>query len=147
MPHILIAEARFYPELTDMLADAAIAVLDKAGASYERIALPGCFELPTAIAIASRTKDYDGYIALGCVIRGETSHYDHVCNEVARGLNHLSTRKRLALGFGIVTAENKAQALARADGRKRDVGGNAARACLSLLEWKKRFKKHKTEAL
>jgi 6,7-dimethyl-8-ribityllumazine synthase len=145
-PHILIVESRFYPDISDQLAEGAIAALSAAGATYERIEVPGAFELPAAISMAARGSAtgtgpaYDGYIALGCVIRGETSHYDLVCQEAARGLQDLAVTAGLAIGFGVLTCENGEQARVRADpkGRK-NAGGRAAEACLRMIELRREF--------
>ncbi len=131
--HFLIVEARFYTELADALAAGAEAALQKAGASFERIEVPGALEIPAAISFAAASgRPYDGYIALGCVIRGETSHYDTVCAESARGLMDLSLHRQLAIGNGIITVEDEAQAWARADKDRKDKGGDAARAALAM---------------
>lgn len=145
-PHIMIVEARYYAHISDELARGAIAALDAAGASYERFAVPGAFEIPAAIRYAVEAKErgaraarFDGYVALGCVIRGETTHYDHVCRESARGLQDLALRHDLAIGFGILTVENEAQALARARPDRKNKGGEAANACLAMIELKRHF--------
>ena len=145
-PHIMIVEARFYEEIADELIASVIAELNGAGASYERFQVPGAFEIPAAIQFAIRSLDFysgrrrfDGYIALGCVIRGETTHYDYVCEESARALQDLAVRYTLALGYGILTVEDKAQAMARARRSEKDRGGHAARACLSMIEHKRHF--------
>ena len=106
--------------------------------------MPGSLEIPTAIALAldaarRRRRPYDGAVALGCVIRGETSHYDHICAESARALQDLAVRDGLAIGYGILTVENEAQALARAAPGNRDKGGEAVRACLAVIDIKRRF--------
>ena len=146
-PHVLIVEARFYADIADALAAGAIAALDKAGASYERLEVPGAFEIPTAVRMAVRSLDFfagrkrfDGYIALGCVIRGETTHYDYVCGESARKLQDVACEHSLALGYGIITCENEAQAWARAKADEKDKGGDAARACLDMIEVKRHFR-------
>jgi len=146
-PHIMIVEARFYQDVADELARAAIKVLDEAGASYERFTVPGAFEIPSAIQYSIRSMDFytarrrfDGYIALGCVIRGETTHYDYVCQESARALQDLALEHTLALGYGILTVENHDQAMARARLEDKDRGGHAARACLAMIELKRTFK-------
>lgn len=141
-PHILIVEARFYENITDELARGAVAVLEQIiGASYERVAVPGALEIPAAVQIASTSaRRFDGYVTLGCVIRGETSHYDTVCNESARGLQDLALRHGLAIGNGILTVENEAQAWARAKVDEMDKGGGAARAALAMIELKRHFK-------
>ena len=133
MTHILIVEARFYGDIADELAAGALAYLDAAGASHERIAVPGAFEIPGAIAIAADSGRYDGFLALGCVIRGETSHYDYVCGESARGLMDLSINRRLAIGYGILTVENGDQAWARARVNEKNKGRDAAEACLAMV--------------
>ena len=143
-PHIMVIEARFYEDLADQLVKGALAVLDKAEATVDRVAVPGALEIPTAIQIAIKSielratarKRYDGYVALGCVIRGETSHYDHVCTESIRGLQDMALRYTLALGMGILTCDTREQAVARADVTKGDIGGRATRACLRMLEVK-----------
>ena len=138
--YFLIVEARFYGEIADAQAQGAIAALMTADASFERVSVPGALEIPTAIAMASNgTRKFDGYIALGCVIRGETSHYETVCNESASGLMHLSLINGLAIGNGILTVENEAQAWARADADGQDKGGDAARAALAMAALKKVF--------
>ncbi len=141
-PNILIVEARFYDDIADALVDGATAVLDDAGASYQRLQVPGAFEIPATIGFAARSPDaagYDGFIGLGCVIRGQTTHYDYVCQESARGLQDLAVRERVALGYGILTCENREQALARARRDEQDRGGAAARACLAMIEIRRRF--------
>lgn len=139
MPRILIIEANFYQDIAKNLSDAAISVLKKEGCIYERIEVPGCFEIPTALAMALTRSSYDGYIALGCVIRGETSHYDYVCSESARGLNDLARSHQLALGYGIITANTPAQAYARCDNNDHNVGARAARTCLHMLDLKQQL--------
>ena len=131
--HILIIEARFYAELCDELAKGAIAAIERAGATWERHAVPGALEIPGAIAAAAKAKRFEGYVALGCVLRGETSHYDIVANESARGIMDL-TMNGLAVGNGILTCETEEQAVARAAPDGHDKGGAAARACLALME-------------
>jgi 6,7-dimethyl-8-ribityllumazine synthase len=145
-PHILIIEARFYEEISDALAKGAVAALKAAGVTYDRLAVPGAFEIPAAIRMAIRAmhfhphrRRYDGYVALGCVIRGETTHYDYVCQESARGLQDLALEYTLALGYGILTVENEAQAWERARIDRKDKGGDAARACLAMIEAKRKF--------
>ena len=152
-PHIMIVEARYYAHIADELAKGAISALDAAGASYERFAVPGAFEIPAAIRFAldsrgegARGKEarrrFDGYVALGCVIRGETTHYDYVCAESARGLQSLALQYGAAIGFGILTVENEAQALARARVDRKNKGGEAARACLAMIELRQQFGLH-----
>ena len=131
--HILIAEARFYDDITDELVQGAQAVLDAASATFETVAVPGAYELPAAVRMAMERGRFDGYIALGCVIRGETSHYDYVCGESARGLMALCTEHGIALGYGILTTENRDQAWVRASRADKDKGAVAARACLQMI--------------
>ena len=138
-PHILIVEARFYEPLADELVRGAIAALEKAGASYERIAVPGAFEIPGAIAFALASRQFDGFVALGCVIRGETSHYDYVCGESARGLQDLAVRNHVAIGYGILTVENEEQAWVRARVGEGDKGADAVRACLAMVSLKHKY--------
>lgn len=145
-PHILIVEARFYQDIADELVKGASAVLQEAGVTFERLAVPGALEIPAAVRMAIRAmhfhphrKRFDGYVALGCVIRGETTHYDHVCRESTRGLQDLALQFTLALGYGILTVENDDQAWERARVDRKDKGGAAARACLAMVEVKRRF--------
>jgi 6,7-dimethyl-8-ribityllumazine synthase len=142
----MIVEARYYAHISDELAKGAIAALDAAGASYERAVVPGAFEIPAAIRFAveaqargAREARFDGYLALGCVIRGETTHYDHICGESTRGLQRLALDHCLAIGFGILTVENEAQALGRARVDKKNKGAEAANACLAMIELKRHF--------
>ncbi|MBT6122241.1 MAG: 6,7-dimethyl-8-ribityllumazine synthase [Candidatus Puniceispirillum sp.] len=135
--HFLIVEARFYGALADAQKAGAIAALEGEGATHETICVPGALEIPAAIAfLASSDKRFDGYVALGCVIRGETSHYDTVCNESARGLMDLALAENLAIGNGIITVEDEDQAWARADQNRKDKGGDAARAALAMAKLK-----------
>jgi 6,7-dimethyl-8-ribityllumazine synthase len=134
----LIVEARFYVALADAQKAGAIAALEGAGATHETISVPGALEIPAAIAfVAASDQRFDGYVALGCVIRGETSHYDTVCNESARGLMDLALADNLAIGNGIITVEDEDQAWARADQSRKDKGGDAARAALAMAKLKK----------
>ena len=133
----LIVEARFYTELADALAEGAIRALQAVDADYDRIAVPGALEIPSAIAMASQRADgphYDGYIALGCVIRGETYHFEVVCNESARGIMDLTTAELLPIGNGILTVEDGDQAWERADPSRKDKGGDAARAAIAMAD-------------
>ena len=132
--HILILEARFYGELCDELCRGAIAAIERAGATWERMAVPGALEIPGAIALAHETGLYHGYVALGCVLRGETTHSDVVSNESARGIMDL-TLEGLCIGNGILTCENEAQAWARAKVDDMDKGGGAADAALSMIRF------------
>jgi len=119
--------------MADALAEGAIAALEQAGCTYERVSVPGVLEVPVAIKYAAETGAYDGYVALGVVIRGETSHYDIVCGESARGLMELGIKDKLAIGNGIQTVEDEAQAWARCRMSEKNKGGGAALAALSLL--------------
>ena len=139
--HMLIVESRFYDSISDELLTGATRVLDNAGARYDRVTVPGTLEIPTAIGIAMdasrrRRAPYDGVVALGCVIRGETHHFEIVANESARALMDLSVRERLPVGNGIITVENEAQAHARAKVEGEDKGGHAARAALTMVALK-----------
>jgi 6,7-dimethyl-8-ribityllumazine synthase len=139
-PHILVVEAPYYAHIAAELRRGAEGALGAAGATCESIAVPGSFEIPAAIGLAARASDrFDGFVALGCVIRGETTHYDHICAESARGLQDLAIRDGLAIGYGILTVENEVQALARASPDGRDHGGAAVRACLAMVELKRRL--------
>jgi 6,7-dimethyl-8-ribityllumazine synthase len=140
-PHVMIAEARFYTEIADELARGAIGVLEAAGATFDRYEVAGAFELPAAIRMAMDAKTgYDGYIALGCVIRGETTHYDYVCAESARGLQDLATRHGLAIGYGVLTVENEEQAWARAGNNRKNKGRDVANACLGMIELRRKLR-------
>ena len=143
-PHLLLVEAVFYEHIAADLRRGAEAAVAAAGATCEIVSVPGSFEVAPAVALAARSSErFDGFVALGCVIRGETTHYDHICAETARALQELATRDGLALGFGILTCENEAQALVRASPDTaqggRDQGGRAVRACLALVELRRRF--------
>jgi 6,7-dimethyl-8-ribityllumazine synthase len=139
-PHILLVEAPYYSHIAEQLRRGAERALASAGATHEVITVPGAFEIPAAIGLVARaTPRFDGFVALGCVIRGETTHYDHICAESARGLQELAVREGLAIGYGILTVENEAQALVRASMEGRDKGGEAVRACLALVDLKRRL--------
>ena len=130
---VLIVEARFYEDMADALAEGAAAVLDAAGVAYERVSVPGVLEVPVAIKYAADSNAYDGYVALGMVIRGETTHYEIVCNESARALMELGIKDKLSIGNGIQTVENSDQAWARCKMSEKDKGGGAAKATLALM--------------
>ncbi|MEI9891499.1 MAG: 6,7-dimethyl-8-ribityllumazine synthase [Caulobacteraceae bacterium] len=142
---ILIVEARFYSAISDALLAGASDALSAYGAEFDVVTVPGAFELPAAIALADEGGKrpagvrYDGYIALGCVIRGETTHYDYVCGESARGLMDLSVQKGLPIGYGVLTVEDEDQAWARARVSQGDKGGFAARACLDMIALRRRL--------
>ena len=138
--HFLIVEAPFYADIAEAQLAGAKAALDASGASFENVSVPGALEIPVAIAMAAASQQqFDGYVALGCVIRGETSHYETVCAESARGLMDLALAENLAIGNGILTVENEAQAWERADAAQKDKGGDAARAALALATLRQRF--------
>ena len=138
-PRVLIATSRYYEHITLELEAGASEVLGAAEASVEIIEVPGALEVPGIISMAADSAKYDGYIALGCVIRGETTHYDYVCSESARGLMWLTVDRRLAIGNGILTVENEDQALARADRKRKNKGADAANACLEMIKLRRKF--------
>jgi 6,7-dimethyl-8-ribityllumazine synthase len=145
---VLIVEGRFYDNIADELLAGAIAALDAQGVAYERITVPGALEIPQVLAQAAASGlvprraengKYDGVIALGCVIRGETSHYDIVCNNANHWLMEVAIKRAIPVGNGILTVDTEAQALARAQGGVNGKGGDAARACLRLIELQRAF--------
>ena len=138
MAKFLIVEARFYDHLNDLLIEGAKAALDEDGHRYEVVTVPGALEIPGAVAMAAETGRYDGFVAIGVVIRGETYHFEIVSNESARGLMAL-TMDGLPIGNGIITTENEAQALTRAKPDEKNKGGEAAKAALAMLALKGRF--------
>ncbi len=138
MAHLLIVEARFYAHLNDMLIDGVRSALEAEGHSHEVVTVPGALEVPAAIALADQSGRFDGYVALGVVIRGETYHFEVVSTESARGIMAL-TLDGLAIGNGILTVEDEEQALARADKTRKDKGGEAAKAALAMLALKDQF--------
>ncbi len=138
MASILIAEARFYPQLNDMLLAGARAAIEAAGHAHQTLTVPGALEIPAAIALAAESGRFDAFVALGVVIRGETFHFEIVAGESARGLMAL-TLAGLAIGNGILTVETEAQALERADPARGDKGGDAARAALALFDLRRQF--------
>jgi 6,7-dimethyl-8-ribityllumazine synthase len=142
-PSILLIEGRFYEDISDELASGAIATLEEAGATHERITVPGALEIPQVLAYVARSGlapfgaerwRFHGVVALGCIIRGETSHYDIVANESARSLLDIATRHAIPLGNGILTVENEAQAWERASVSNGNKGRDATRACLRLVD-------------
>lgn len=144
--HVLIVEARFYDDLADALLDGAKAALTEAGATYDVVTVPGALEVPAVIALALDAemeggKSYDGFVALGTVIRGETYHFEIVANESSRGLMDLSIQESLAIGNGILTTENLEQAWTRAKRSEGDKGGFAARAALTMIAHRERLAK------
>jgi 6,7-dimethyl-8-ribityllumazine synthase len=138
MANFLIVEARFYAHLNDMLLAGARAAIEAAGHAHETVTVPGALEIPGAVAMADQSGSYDGYVALGVVIRGETYHFEIVAGESARGLMALSM-DGVPIGNGILTVENEAQALVRADPGQKDKGGEAAKAAIAMLSLKSRF--------
>lgn len=138
-PHVILVEARFYDEINDLLVEGAAQILKAHGATWEVVTVPGALELPAAVQfLAKRKKGLkpDAFVALGCVIRGATTHYETVCNESARGLTDVALKLDLAIGNGIITTENEKQALERADRKRLDKGGGAALAALMMLKLK-----------
>lgn len=138
MAEFLIVEARFYDHLNDMLVEGARAALKAAGHKVDVLTVPGALEIPGAIALADEAQRYDGYVAIGVVIRGETYHFEIVAGESARGIMAL-TMDGMAIGNGILTVENETQAIVRADPKQKDKGGEAAKAALALLALRERW--------
>jgi len=136
--NILVVTSRYYSHIAAELEAGLTEALEAGGASAEFLEVTGAFELPGAISMASALGEYDGYVALGCVIRGETSHYDVICNEVARGLMTLSLAG-VPLAFGVLTCENEEQALARADRKRKNKGAEVAAAVLRMVELSRHF--------
>ncbi len=134
---ILIIYSNYYEGITSALMNGAMTVLDKAGAKTDRLEVPGVLEIPAALAMAAKTKKWDGFVLLGCVIRGETTHYEIVSNESARAIMDIMCDKRLALGNGIQTVENEKQAWARANVDEKNKGGGAAVAALAMIDVRK----------
>jgi 6,7-dimethyl-8-ribityllumazine synthase len=139
MAHILIVEARFYDGLLDALQEGARAALNQAGATFDIVQVPGALEIPGTIAMAAKSGRYDGYVALGVVLRGETTHYDIVAGESARAMMDLTVQQQLCIGNGILTCENERQAWDRAKIGGQDKGGGAAKAALRMLALRKDF--------
>ena len=140
-PHILVAEAKYYVEIADELLKGATSVINQSQASFETISVPGAFELPGVIRMAIESGGFDVYVALGCVIRGETSHYDLVSEESARGLMFLSTEYGIALGYGILTTETREQAWSRASRSGDNKGAVATQACLEMVAARRKYSK------
>lgn len=143
-PHVLIVESRYYEKIAAELLAGAIETLEAAGATYERVEVPGAFEIPAAVRFAVEAGrgaegPLDGYVGLGCVIRGETTHYDYVCQESARGLQDLALQYGIAIGYGVLTTENRDQAWIRADRGQGNKGGTVAEACLSMIALRHQF--------
>jgi len=144
---VLIVEARFYEDISDQLVSGATAVLDERGVESSRLWVPGVFEIPAAVRFAVRSMEvdrkserYDGVIALGCVIRGETDHYDHICREASHALMRLALDHCLALGFGVLTCGNYEQARVRASTEEKNKGAEAALACVRMMELRQAFR-------
>lgn len=144
MPHILIIDAPYYTHISSQLVEGAVAVLNDQGATFDKVDVPGVLEIPAALSMALEAghnggKSYDGFITLGCVIRGETTHYEVVAFESARALMDLSIAECVALSNGIQTVENEAQALARANVGEMNKGGGAAKAVLQMIKLRDQF--------
>ena len=142
--HLLIIEARFYDDLSDALLDGAKAALDAAGATYDVVTVPGALEVPAVISFAldgaeEGGREYDGFVALGTVIRGETYHFEIVAGESSRALMDIAVRESIAVGNGILTTENEEQAWTRAKKSEGDKGGFAARAALTMIALRERL--------
>jgi len=136
---VLIVEARYHESVAEVLVDGATAALEKGGAQFERLSVPGALEIPPAIALAAATHRFDGYLGLGCVIRSGTFHFEMIAAESAHGLMRLGIEQRLCIGNGILACENEEEALGLADFSSGDAGGEAARACLALMQWRARL--------
>jgi 6,7-dimethyl-8-ribityllumazine synthase len=139
-PRVMVIESRFYDSIADMLLVGAKKILETSGASYEVFTVPGALEVPAAIKFAL-SSGYDAYVILGCVIRGETTHYEIVSGESARAIMDLSVQYDLCIGNGILTVENEAQAIDRADPARQDKGGGAALAALNMFQLKQKLMK------
>ncbi len=139
MSKILIVESLFYEDIAEQLDSGAVKVVLDHGLAVDKIVVPGVFEIPSAVAKAWASKKYLGVIVLGCVIRGATDHYDHICREVARAIMDLTVKNSIPLGFGILTCENYEQAWERANVKDRDIGGRAAIACIRMLDIHKKI--------
>jgi 6,7-dimethyl-8-ribityllumazine synthase len=142
--HVILIEARFYEDISELLIEGAIAECARRGATFERIAVPGALEIPQVLAAAAEARaagrtTFDGAVALGCVIRGETGHYDIVCNNANHWLMDVAMKQSIPVGNAILTVDNRAQAIARAEGGIEGKGGDATRACLGLIEAKRAF--------
>ncbi|MBC93719.1 MAG: 6,7-dimethyl-8-ribityllumazine synthase [Rhodospirillaceae bacterium] len=144
--HIMLVVSKYYKEIAEELLAGSIVELKKSKSTWEIIEVPGAFEIPAAISMSINSnkkpevnKSVDGYVALGCVIRGETSHYDYVCGETARGLQTIAIEHKVPIGFGVLTVDNKEQAEERAFVNRKNKGGEAARVCLKMFELKNNF--------
>jgi len=142
-PRVLIIEARFYDHIADMLLDGATAALDAAGVAWDKITVPGIYEIPAALNLilaSEQAKHYVGYVTLGTAIKGESDHYDYICTVSMSGQSDLAIQHNLALGNGVLTVHNEDQALKRADPTRKNIGGLAARACLRMMDIKRELK-------
>ena len=144
--HIMLVVSKYYKEIAEELLAGSIVELKKSKSTWEIIEVPGAFEIPAAISMSINSnkkpevnKSVDGYVALGCVIRGETSHYDYVCGETARGLQTIAIEHKVPIGFGVLTVDNKEQAEERAFVNRKNKGGEAVRVCLKMFELKNNF--------
>jgi len=140
-PKLLIIYSDYYQDISTALMNGATNALEEAGAVFDKIEVPGVLEIPAALAMCASTSNYDGYVLLGCVIRGETSHYEIVAFESARSIMKIMCENKLALGNGIQTVENHKQAWARADIEDKNKGGGAARAALAMIEVRRQLVK------
>jgi 6,7-dimethyl-8-ribityllumazine synthase len=140
MSKVLIVEARFYNDIADTLWEGAQTVLDAAKIAYDRLAVPGSFELAPAVAMAAQSGTYNGFITLGCIIKGETNHFELVCAESTRAIQNLALEKHLAIGFGLITAYTEEQAWHRAKTDGENYGGRAAIACIRMMELRRQFR-------
>ena len=145
-PYLLIIDSRFYEDIADELVKGAIATIEANQASYTRVSVPGAFEVPAAVRFAVRSMElvggrrrYDGYVLLGCVIRGETDHYEHICRETIRTISDITVQFSLAVGLGILTCDTRAQATVRAAVNQGNKGGAAAEAALHMIRVKRSF--------
>jgi 6,7-dimethyl-8-ribityllumazine synthase len=136
---VLIVESRYHENVADALVDGATAALEKGGAQFERVSVPGALEIPPAIALAAATTRYDGYLGLGCVMRTGSFHFEIIAAESAHGLMRLGIEQKLCIGNGILACENEEEALKMADFSRGDAGGEAARACIALMQWRARL--------
>ena len=136
---VLIVEARYHESVAVALTEGATAALEKGGATFERLSVPGALEIPPAIALAAVTRRYDGYLGLGCVLKTGSFHFEMIAAESAHGLMRLGIEQRLCLGNGILACENEDEALRLADFSRGDAGGEAARACVALMQWRARL--------
>jgi 6,7-dimethyl-8-ribityllumazine synthase len=136
---VLIVESCYHEAVSDALADGATAALEKGGAHFERVTVPGALEIPPAIALVAASRRYDGYVGLGCVIRSGSFHFEMIAAESAHGLMRLGIEQKLCVGNGILACDNEAEALRLADFARGDAGGDAARACIALMQWRARL--------